>query len=118
MEDKEPTIAASSAFGLGTFAVIFSLCCVGPFMITLLGVSGAIFIASFEPYRIYIIAVAAACWPSASGGYTERPIIVRRVPAKYAAGKRRKSCYGCLLRWWLHPTSWTTFSGWLLVRYK
>ncbi|HAS24738.1 MAG TPA: hypothetical protein DCR64_04075 [Vibrio sp.] len=59
MENKDSTIAASGAFGLGTFAVIFSLCCVGPFMITLVGVSGAIFIASFEPYRIYIIAVAA-----------------------------------------------------------
>ncbi len=118
MEDKEPTIAASSAFGLGTFAVIFSLCCVGPFMITLLGVSGAIFIASFEPYRIYIIAVAAALLAFSFWRVYRKADNCATVPAKYAAGKRRKSCYGCLLRWWLHPTSWTTFSGWLLVRYK
>lgn len=58
--DKPAAAAAGSAAGLSAFASVVGLCCVGPWTVALLGVSGAITMARLEPARPYILAVAAA----------------------------------------------------------
>jgi MerT mercuric transport protein len=58
MTDKTAKIATGSAFGLGALASAIGLCCVGPWAVSLLGVSGAIAIAEYEPYRMYILTLA------------------------------------------------------------
>ena len=47
-----------SAIGLGTMASFIGLCCVGPWAVTLFGVSGAITMARFAVLKPYIIGVA------------------------------------------------------------
>lgn len=53
-------IAASNggAVGLSAFASLVGLCCIGPWTVALLGVSGAVSMARWQPLRPYILTVA------------------------------------------------------------
>ena len=56
---KQKIVASSGgAVGLSVFASLVSLCCIGPWTVTLLGVSGAISMARWQPLRPYVLAVA------------------------------------------------------------
>ena len=61
MAGSEKTVAAttSGAIGLSAFASFVGLCCVGPWTVALLGVSGAVAMARWQPFRPYILALAA-----------------------------------------------------------
>jgi hypothetical protein len=60
MQEKRTIIASGgSAVGLSIFASLVSLCCIGPWTVALLGVSGAVSMARWQPIRPYILAVAA-----------------------------------------------------------
>lgn len=60
MQDRKKILASGgSAVGLSMFASFVGLCCIGPWTVALLGVSGAITMARWQPYRPYILAVAA-----------------------------------------------------------
>ena len=48
------------AIGISAFASFVGLCCIGPWGVALFGVSGAVALARWQPYRFYIIALAAA----------------------------------------------------------
>ncbi len=59
--EKELAVTAttSGAIGLGAFASFVGLCCIGPWSFALLGVSGAVAMARLQPFRPYILALAA-----------------------------------------------------------
>ncbi len=59
--DLNKTTAATTggAIGLSSFASFVGLCCIGPWAVTLFGISGAITMARWQPYRPYILGVAA-----------------------------------------------------------
>ena len=60
MEDQKKIIATtSSAVGISTIASFIGLCCIGPWSVALLGVSGAITMARYAYLRPYILVVAA-----------------------------------------------------------
>ena len=60
MEDARKVVASSGgAVGLSAFASFLGLCCIGPWTVALLGVSGAISMARWQPYRPYILLLAA-----------------------------------------------------------
>ena len=61
MAERDKAVAATTggAIGLGAFASLVSLCCIGPWTVALLGVSGAVAMARWQPIRPYILAVAA-----------------------------------------------------------
>ena len=50
--------ATGGAIGLSTLASTIGLCCVGPWAVTLFGVSGAVALARWEPVRPYILGAA------------------------------------------------------------
>ncbi len=52
------TTATSSAVGISGLAAAIGFCCIGPWAVTLFGVSGAIFLSRLEPFRPLILAVA------------------------------------------------------------
>jgi mercuric ion transport protein len=47
------------AIGISIFASFIGLCCIGPWAVVLFGVSGAVTMARWAPFRPYIIGVAA-----------------------------------------------------------
>lgn len=49
-----------TAIGATVVALFDTLCCAGPVAVALLGVSGAVAAARFEPYRPYFIALSVA----------------------------------------------------------
>jgi hypothetical protein len=49
--------ASGGAVGLSLFASFVGLCCIGPWTVALLGVSGAVSLARWQPFRPYILAV-------------------------------------------------------------
>lgn len=51
--------SAASAIGLSAVASFIGLCCVGPWAVAFLGISGAIAMAGWQPYRPYILGIAA-----------------------------------------------------------
>ncbi len=59
--DIHRTTAATTggAIGISTFASFIGLCCIGPWAVVLFGVSGAVTMARWAPFRPYIIGVAA-----------------------------------------------------------
>ncbi len=59
-ERSEVTATTGCAIGLSAFASFVGLCCVGPWSVAVLGISGAVALARWQPYRLYIVAVAAA----------------------------------------------------------
>lgn len=60
--DEQKTIATTTggAIGISAVASFIGLCCIGPWAVVLFGVSGAVTMARWAPFRPYIIAVAAA----------------------------------------------------------
>ncbi len=60
---KQQAMILGSVLGaLGAVAttIAAALCCVGPIVVTLLGVSGAVAVARLEPYTPYLFAGSAA----------------------------------------------------------
>ena len=61
MQEQNRIIASGgSAVGLSMFASFVGLCCIGPWTVALLGVSGAVSMARWQPFRPYILLVAAS----------------------------------------------------------
>jgi hypothetical protein len=59
MQDGKKIIASGGgAVGLSLFASMVGLCCIGPWSVALLGVSGAISMARWQPLRPYILGIA------------------------------------------------------------
>lgn len=59
--DEQGKVAATTggAAGISAVASFIGLCCIGPWAVVLFGVSGAVTMARFAPFRPYILAVAA-----------------------------------------------------------
>lgn len=59
--DEQGKVAATTggAVGISAVASFIGLCCIGPWAVVLFGVSGAVTMARFAPFRPYILAVAA-----------------------------------------------------------
>jgi MerT mercuric transport protein len=61
MQERGIIIASGgSAVGLSMFASFVGLCCIGPWTVALLGVSGAVSMARWQPFRPYILSVAGS----------------------------------------------------------
>ena len=58
-EQKKVATTTGGAIGMSAFASFIGLCCVGPWAVVLFGVSGAVTMARWAPWRPYIISVAA-----------------------------------------------------------
>jgi hypothetical protein len=59
MQERKKIIASGgSAVGLSMFASFVGLCCIGPWTVALLGVSGAVSMARWQPLRPYILILA------------------------------------------------------------
>jgi hypothetical protein len=57
-EIRKIVASGGSALGLSLFASLVGLCCIGPWTVALLGVSGAVSMARWQPLRPYILTVA------------------------------------------------------------
>jgi len=57
-EQKKIMASGGSAVGLSVLASLVGLCCIGPWTVALLGVSGAISMARWQPFRPYILTLA------------------------------------------------------------
>jgi len=57
-EDKKLAATSGGAIGVSAIASFIGLCCIGPWAVVLFGVSGAVTMARWAPYRPYILAVA------------------------------------------------------------
>jgi MerT mercuric transport protein len=60
LETKKIIASGGGAVGLSMFASFIGLCCIGPWTVALLGVSGAVSMARWQPLRPYILVVAGA----------------------------------------------------------
>src|SRR5258708_38998637 len=61
MQERKKILASNGGeVGLSMVASFVGLCCVGPWTVALLGVSGAVSMARWQPYRPYILTVAGA----------------------------------------------------------
>jgi len=60
LEQKKIIASGGSAVGLSMFASFVGLCCIGPWTVALLGVSGAVSMARWQPFRPYILSVAGS----------------------------------------------------------
>jgi len=57
--DKQKVAATTGGvIGISAFTSFIGLCCIGPWAVVLFGVSGAVTMARWAPYRPYILAVA------------------------------------------------------------
>ena len=54
-EEKQVAATTSGAVGISVFASSIGLCCIGPWAVALFGVSGAVTMARWAPYRPYSI---------------------------------------------------------------
>jgi len=59
-ERKEIMASGAGAVGFSLFASLIGLCCVGPWTVAVLGVSGAIAMARWQPFRPLILIAAGA----------------------------------------------------------
>lgn len=59
MIGKSPNAAAGGSVGLSSFASFVGLCCIGPWSVALFGVTGAVALARFQPYRPLFLGIAA-----------------------------------------------------------
>ena len=59
-DNKNVAATTGGAIGISAFASFIGLCCIGPWAVVLFGVSGAVTMARWEPFRPYILAVALA----------------------------------------------------------
>ncbi|WP_313918150.1 mercuric transporter MerT family protein [Tahibacter sp.] len=71
-ETKRVVGAASGALGLGAFAAMFATCCVAPWAVSLLGVSGAIALARLAVLQPYLL-IAAGILLGAAFFWVYRP---------------------------------------------
>ncbi len=58
-DDTKVASTTGGAIGISVFASFIGLCCIGPWAVVLFGVSGAVTMARWAPFRPYIIGVAA-----------------------------------------------------------
>src|SRR5258708_21433377 len=59
MQERKKILASGgSAVGLSMLASFVGLCCIGPWTVALLGVSGAVSMARWQPFRPYILTLA------------------------------------------------------------
>jgi len=59
MQDSKKIFASGAgAVSLSLFASMVGLCCIGPWSVGLLGVSGAVSMARWQPLRPYILGIA------------------------------------------------------------
>jgi hypothetical protein len=58
-DEKKIAATTGGAVSISLFASFVGLCCIGPWAVVLFGVSGAVTMARWAPYRPYIISVAA-----------------------------------------------------------
>ncbi len=58
-EDKKVVATAGGAAGISVVASFVGLCCIGPWSVALLGVSGAVTMARYAFLRPYVLAIAA-----------------------------------------------------------
>ena len=57
-EDRKLATTSGSAIGISAIASFIGLCCIGPWAVALLGVSGAVAMAKWQPFRPYILGLA------------------------------------------------------------
>ncbi len=57
-ETKKILASGTGAVGLSLLASAVGLCCVGPWTVALLGVSGAVSMARWQPLRPYVLGVS------------------------------------------------------------
>ncbi|MDE2450701.1 MAG: hypothetical protein KGO22_17130 [Gammaproteobacteria bacterium] len=61
MLERVKIVASSGgAVGLSALASLVGLCCIGPWTVALLGVSGAVSLARWQPFRPYVLTAAGA----------------------------------------------------------
>ena len=61
MWERIKLVASSGgAVGLSALASLVGLCCIGPWTVALLGVSGAVTLARWQPFRPYVLTAAGA----------------------------------------------------------
>ena len=53
------SVATGGSIGLSAFSSFVGLCCIGPWSVALFGITGAVALARWQPYRPLILAVAA-----------------------------------------------------------
>ena len=58
-EQTKVAVSTGSAIGISTTASFVGLCCIGPWSVALLGVSGAVAMARYDFLRPYVLGVAA-----------------------------------------------------------
>jgi len=58
-EQQKIVTTTGGAIGISAIASFIGLCCIGPWAVVLFGVSGAVTMARWAPFRPYIVAVAA-----------------------------------------------------------
>ncbi len=56
--DKAVAVTTGGAIGISAFASFIGLCCIGPWAVVLFGVSGAVTMARWAPFRPYILGAA------------------------------------------------------------
>jgi len=57
-EDRNLAATSGGAIGISAVASFIGLCCIGPWAVALLGVSGAVAMARWQPLRPYILGLA------------------------------------------------------------
>ena len=57
-EDQKLAATTGGAIGISAISSFIGLCCVGPWAVTLFGLSGAIAMARWQPLRPYILSLA------------------------------------------------------------
>ena len=57
-EDQKLAATTGGAISISAISSFIGLCCVGPWAVTLFGISGAIAMARWQPYRPYILGLA------------------------------------------------------------
>ena len=58
LERTKTLVSSGGAVGLSAFASLVGLCCIGPWTVALLGVSGAVSLARWQPLRPYMLTAA------------------------------------------------------------
>ncbi len=58
-EQAKVAVSTGGAIGMSTIASFVGLCCIGPWSVALLGVSGAVAMARYNFLRPYVLAIAA-----------------------------------------------------------
>ncbi|MEE8119548.1 MAG: mercuric transporter MerT family protein [Gammaproteobacteria bacterium] len=96
MEDQKKIIATTGgAIGISGIASFIGLCCIGPWSVALLGVSGAITMARFAYLRPYILVAAAIML-----GWAFWRVYIRRPECDDNGCETRPS-------YWLQSALWT-----------